>query len=74
MVELRLGEAHMQIRSSDDKPRKLFDLESKIQHSRQIKSERPSYFVKTRADIRPNDKLDALDLRLHEHDAKMFVL
>ena len=32
------------------------------------------YFVQPRADIRAHDKLDALDLGLHEHDPRVFCL
>ena len=33
-----------------------------------------TYFVQPRADIRAHDKLDALDLSLHEHDPRVFCL
>jgi hypothetical protein len=32
------------------------------------------YLVQPRADIRAHDKLDALDLGLHEHDPRVFCL
>jgi hypothetical protein len=33
-----------------------------------------TYLVQPRADIRTHDKLDALDLGLHEHDPRVFCL
>ena len=32
-----------------------------------------THFIETRSDVRPNDKLDALDFGLDEHDTEVLL-
>lgn len=84
MVDLALGQSSLDVDVGHDVPCISLDLHTPGRRS----SERATHgddtrrrttttttnLEQSRAEVRPNDELDTLDLRLHEHDPEMFFL